>query len=118
MAMRARLQKVLEVLRGDAGARPSLRRAALARAAALGGGALPSDDRLPDALAAWVDKVAQKAWQITDEDVAALRAAGVNEEAIFEATIAAATGAAIARYQVAMRAIADAAAPPAKTGIG
>jgi alkylhydroperoxidase family enzyme len=111
--MRARLQKVLDVLLGGGGTRPELRRAAAARAAALGGGALPADDTLPAALAGWVERVARSAWQITDDDVTALRAAGFDEDAIFETTIAAATGAAIARYQVAERAIA--AAPTART---
>ena len=116
--MRGRLQKVLDVLRGDGGKHASLRRAALARAAALAGGTLPAAETLPAALAAWVEKVARAAWTITDGDVAALRAAGHDEDAIFETTIAAATGAGIARYQVATRAIAAAAGAPAKTGSG
>ena len=45
--------------------------------------------------------MARNAWKITDEDVAALRAAGFDEDAIFEVTIAAATGAGVARYQAA-----------------
>jgi alkylhydroperoxidase family enzyme len=116
--MRARLQKVVDVLRGDGGDHPSLRRAALARAASLAGGALAAAEALPDALAGWVDKVAQRAWTIADDDVAALRAAGFDEDAIFEVTIAAATGAAIARYEAAARAIAAAAAPATKAGQG
>ena len=118
--VRVRLQKVIDVLFGEGGARPALRRAAAARAAALGGGSLPSSETLPAALAAWVERVAQSAWTITDEDVAALRAAGIDEETIFETTIAAATGAAIARYQAGTRAIAaaSASAPATKTGSG
>ncbi|HXU74443.1 MAG TPA: hypothetical protein VN947_34350 [Polyangia bacterium] len=116
--MRARLTKVLDTLFGDGGSRPELRRAAAAQAAAIGGGALPARETLPAALASWVDKVARHAWKITDDDVAALRAAGFDEEAIFEVTIAAATGAGLARYQVAARAIAAAASKPAKSGAG
>jgi len=116
--MRARLQKVIDSLFGDGGSRPELRRAAAARAATLSGGALPAKETLPEALAAWVEKVARNAWKITDEDVAALRAAGFDEDAIFEITIAAATGAGVARYQVAMRAIEAAASAPAKTSAG
>jgi hypothetical protein len=116
--MRARLKKVLEVLLGDGGSRPDLRRAAATRAAELSGGSLPAAGALPDSLTAWVDKVARNAWKITDEDVAALRAAGFDEDAIFEITIAAATGAALARYQIAARAIDAAAAAPAKSGAG
>ena len=109
--MRARLQKVVDVLFGDGGQHPPLRRAAAARAAASAGGtvtatgATATSDALPSALDGWVDKVARTAWKITDEDVAALRAAGFDEDAIFETTIAAATGAALARYQTAMRAL-------------
>ncbi len=106
------------MLFADAGDRPELRRAAAARAAALGGGSLPSASTLPAALADWVERIARSAWKITDDDVAALRAAGFDEDAIFETTIAAATGAAIARYQVAERAIAAAATAPKKTGSG
>jgi len=117
--MRPRLKKVLDALFSNDGSRPDLRRAAVARAAALSGGAIPAGDTLPDALAGWVEKVARQAWKITDEDVAALRAAGFDEDAIFEITIAAAAGAGLARYQVAVRAIeAAASAPPAKSGAG
>src|SRR5438270_14046041 len=108
--MRARLQKVVDVLFGDGGQHPPLRRAAAARAASIAGGTVSASDastakgeELPAALDGWVDKVARTAWRITDEDVAALRAAGFDEDAIFETTIAAATGAALARYQTAMR---------------
>ncbi|HEY1586537.1 MAG TPA: hypothetical protein VGH63_12670 [Polyangia bacterium] len=114
--MRARLQKVVDVLFGDGGQHPPLRRAAAARAAAIAGGTVSATGAsatgasatgaaLPAALDAWVDKVARTAWKITDEDVATLRAAGFDEDAIFETTIAAATGAALARYQTAMRAL-------------
>lgn len=116
--MRTRLQKVLDVLFSDGGDRPELRRAAASNAAALGGGSLPGGATLPAALAAWVERVARSAWTITDDHVAELRAAGFDEDAIFETTIAAATGAAIARYQVAERAIRAAATAPAKTGSG
>lgn len=116
--MRARLTKVLDTLFGDGGSRPALRRAAVAQAAALSGGSLPASETLPAALASWVEKIARHAWKITDEDVAALRAAGFDEDAIFEVTIAAATGAGLARYQVATRAIAAAAVAPVKSGAG
>jgi hypothetical protein len=111
--MRARLQKLLEVLLGSDDHHPELRRAAAARAASLAGSELPATSAaltsaaapLPPALAGWVELVARTAWRITDDDVAALRAAGFDEDAIFETTIAAATGAAVARYQIAMRAL-------------
>jgi len=39
-----------------------------------------------------VDKVTRTAWKVTDEDVAAARAAGLAEDAIFELVVAAALG--------------------------
>lgn len=52
---------------------------------------------VPAALAAYLDKVHAAAYSITDDDVAALRAAGYDDDAIFELTVAAAVGAATAR---------------------
>ena len=66
--------------------------AALRRAAATGG-------ELPAPLKAWVDKVVRHAWKCADEDVAALKAAGYDEDQIYEATIAAAMGAATTRLE-------------------
>jgi hypothetical protein len=122
--VRPRLKKVLDALFSNDGSWPDLRRAAVARAATLSGGALPAaetasaSETLAEPLAGWVDKVARQAWKITDEDVAALRAAGFAEDAIFEITIAAAAGAGLARYQVAVRAIEAAASAPLKSGTG
>lgn len=56
------------------------------RAAALGG------KPLPEPLGAYVTKVRERAYEVTDDDVAALRAAGYSEDQIFEATICAAVG--------------------------
>lgn len=47
---------------------------------------------LADPLGSYVTKVASRAHQITDQDIASLRAAGFTEEQIFEATICAAVG--------------------------
>jgi len=41
---------------------------------------------------ALVDKVARTAWKVTDDDVAAAKAAGLTEDAIFELAVAAALG--------------------------
>ncbi len=51
------------------------------------------------ALAAHVDTVARHAWRVAPEDVAALRAAGLSEDAIYEATVAAALGAGLLRLE-------------------
>jgi len=54
---------------------------------------------------AYLEKVRAHAYKITDEDVAALRKAGMDEETIFELTIAAAVGVAQRRLAAAMEAI-------------
>lgn len=41
---------------------------------------------------ALVDKVANHAWKVTDEDVAAAKAAGLSDDEIFELVVAAALG--------------------------
>jgi alkylhydroperoxidase family enzyme len=86
--------------------RPDLRQGAAARAARAGGGSIDGvSEALPEALAAWVDQVASRAWTITDEDCAKLRAAGFDEDAIYEVTVAAAVGASVARMQAGLRAL-------------
>src|SRR5260370_34454846 len=52
---------------------------------------------LPQPLRAFVEKVHRHAYQITDEEVAALAAAGYSQDQIFEATVSAALGAALHR---------------------
>jgi hypothetical protein len=79
-----------------------LRRAALARAARLAGcrDALGwSSGGVPPSLGGYVDKVARHAYQVSDEDVAALQRAGSADDAIFEITVAAAVGAALGRLE-------------------
>jgi hypothetical protein len=39
-----------------------------------------------------VEKVAANAWKVTDEDIAAAKAAGLSEDAIFELVVCAALG--------------------------
>lgn len=76
-------------------------------------GAVPSAIRhaagagtsLPDPWGAYVAKVRDASYRITDEDVAALKATGCSEEEIFEMTVAAATGAALHRLDIALRAM-------------
>ncbi|HJQ22259.1 MAG TPA: hypothetical protein VJ867_18115 [Gemmatimonadaceae bacterium] len=55
--------------------------------------------QVPDALRAYVDKVALHAYRVTDADVAALKAAGYTEDQIFEITASAALGAALRRLE-------------------
>jgi alkylhydroperoxidase family enzyme len=54
------------------------------------------------ALGAYLDKVRQHAYRIVDDDVEALTAAGLSDDAIFEVTVAAALGAAEHRMSAGM----------------
>lgn len=63
---------------------------------------------LEGVLATYVRKVHESPHRITDSDVAALKAAGYSEEAIFEITVAAAVGAARSRLDAGLRALREA----------
>lgn len=54
---------------------------------------------VPPELAVYVKKVALHAYKVTDEDIEALRKAGISEDAIFEITLSAALGAGMARLE-------------------
>jgi hypothetical protein len=56
-------------------------------------------------LGALVQKVAQCAYRIIDDDVAAARGAGLSEDAIFEIVVCAAVGEANRQYEAAMAAL-------------
>jgi alkylhydroperoxidase family enzyme len=58
-----------------------------------------------------IGKVAERPTQITDEDVAAVRASGLDEDQIFELVVCAAIGQATRQYQSALGALATAMAP-------
>jgi alkylhydroperoxidase family enzyme len=57
------------------------------------------DAGLPPAVAAYVDKVALHAYEVTDADIEALKRAGYSEDAIFEITVSAAVAAGLARFE-------------------
>lgn len=73
-------------------------------------------DGAPGAVAAYVRKVKEAAYEITDEDVAALRAEGLDDDQIFELTVAAAMGQASRQYDAAVAALDAAVAAPVKDG--
>ena len=50
-------------------------------------------------LAAYVDKVAKHAYQVTDDDLSRLQQAGHSDDALFEVTVSAALGAALGRLE-------------------
>jgi hypothetical protein len=87
---------VERVLESDGQATPELRRAAFENA------------DLSGPIRTLVEKVADRAYQITDEDVAAVRAAGLSEDQIFEIVICAAVGQASRQYTGALATLASA----------
>lgn len=100
------------VLRGRGVTEPGVRQAAAARAAAIGGHQLGEGGALPDGLAAYVETVARHAYRVTDEQVAALLAAGYSEDAVFEVTVSAALGAGLARLERGLAALEGASDAP------
>ena len=62
---------------------------------------VPPDPRL----AAYLEKVRLRAYEITDADVQSLKDAGVTEDEIFEQTVAAALGEGLRRFDAAERVI-------------
>ena len=88
---------VARVLDSDATAPKQLRRAAF------------DDAGLDEPIATLVDRVAHHAHRVTDDDVAAVRAAGLNEDQIFEIMVCAAIGQADRQYASARSALATAA---------
>ncbi len=55
---------------------------------------------VPPVLLPYLEKVAYRAYTVTDEDVEALKKAGISEDRIFEATAAAAVGAGLKRLRM------------------
>jgi hypothetical protein len=84
------------VLDGSGKASPELRRAAFDNA------------RLSEPIRTLTEKVASHAYRVTDEDVAAVRAAGLSEDQIFEIVICTAVGQADRQYTSALAALAAA----------
>ena len=99
MKGRAR-ERLLDQLANRKGALAlNLRRAIQRRARSLDGD--PGDDEVPEQLRAYVDKVAQNAYKVTDEDVEELKGSYATHQ-IYEITVAAAVGAAVARREAAL----------------
>src|SRR5882762_6492995 len=66
---------------------------------------------IPPALGAYVDKVALHAYEVTDEDLAALKQAGHSDDVLFEVTVSAALGAALGRLERGLSALREASPP-------
>lgn len=67
--------------------------------------ALRAPETLPGARGTWAGQVALDATHVTDDDLAALRADGLDDRAIFELTAAAAVGEAGRRLDAALAAL-------------
>jgi alkylhydroperoxidase family enzyme len=87
---------ITRVLDGDGEAPNDMRRAAF------------DDAGLGEPIRTLIDKVARHANRVTDEDVAAVRAAGLNEDQIFEIVVCAAIGQASRQYAEAVASLASA----------
>lgn len=55
-----------------------------------------------------VDKVAKSSYRITDADIAAVKAAGLSEDQVFELVVCAAVGQATRQHEIALSALAAA----------
>lgn len=64
-------------------------------------------DEAPPALRSYLEKVAHHAYRVTDDDVEALKRAGLSEDQIFEATVAAAVGAGLKRLRAGLAALGE-----------
>src|SRR5438132_10132649 len=60
---------------------------------------------VPENLAALVEKIADRPWNVSDEDITRLREAGYSEDQIYELVLAAAAGAGVRRFEAGLRAI-------------
>lgn len=95
---RDKRRRLVEAVLAEGPEVPSLRRVLAGR----------EPGEVPEVLAAYVEKVRLHAYRVTDADVAALRAAGWSEDALFEVTVATSLGAAEKRLDIGLRCIADA----------
>jgi alkylhydroperoxidase family enzyme len=68
--------------------------------------ALVTGRDVPAELEPYADKVARHAYRVTDRDIDALRAAGYDDDAIFEITVAVALGVGLHRRDTGLAAIA------------
>ncbi len=89
----ARKALVARIKEGDGRASHAQRRAAFDNAG------------LAEPLSTLIDKVAKHAYKVTDDDIAAARAAGLSEDQIFEIVVCAAIGQATRQYDTALAAL-------------
>jgi len=98
------VQAVSDAVVTGPGKTPSeLRKAVMARAARFASGRSGAPAQAP--FGNYVDKIAQHAYKVTDEDVTSLQTAGNSDDVLFEVTAAAAVGAALGRLERGMAAL-------------
>ena len=98
----AKMQRLVATALDGPGELPSSARKAIAGEV--------SDGEIPPVLLPYLDKVAHRAYTVTDEDVEAIKRAGLSEDQIFEATVAAALGAGLKRLRAGLAALGERAA--------
>jgi alkylhydroperoxidase family enzyme len=73
------------------------------------GAAFDNDNaELAEPLRTLINKVARQPTQVTDEDVAVVKASGLSEDQTFELVVCAAVGQATRQYETALQALAEA----------
>ncbi|MFZ1012622.1 MAG: hypothetical protein WAN28_04705, partial [Terracidiphilus sp.] len=90
---KARKALTRRILEGEGKASPSDRRAAF------------NNSGLAEPTGTLVDKVARNVYKISDEDIAAARAADLSEDEVFEIVVCAAVGQATRQYDSALAAL-------------
>ena len=90
---KARKALIARILDGEGEASKSQRRASFENAG------------LAEPLATLIQKVATRAYAVTDDDIAGVRASGISEDQIFETVVCAAIGQASRQYDSAIAAL-------------
>jgi hypothetical protein len=88
------MQRLHDAVLGEGGSLPAATRLALA-----------TRRDLPPELEPYAQKVARHAYRVTDADLESLRAAGYDDDAIFEVTVAVALGVGLHRRDVGLAAL-------------
>jgi hypothetical protein len=93
------MEKAIASLLGAPGKTDTSLRQAVFDRVHIGAGEVPED------LKALVEKIADRPWSVSDEDLTHLREAGYSEDHIYELVLAAAAGAGVRRFEAGLRAI-------------
>lgn len=94
-----RIEKAISSLLGTAGMTEVALRKAVFERVRLGSGEVPEN------LKALVEKIAERPWSVTDDDIVQVGEAGYSEDQIYELVLAAAAGAGVRRLDEGLRAV-------------